>query len=407
MRSSTLAIGAILCAHGAGPALAQSAPQVPTVKSEREFKLEARVAALYDTNSARSSKALALQRGVTQSDYKVTPTLAASVVQPIGQQALFLDGTGGYDLNARNSQLDRKRYAVTGGGMGTLGTCQPIIYGTYSGQQSDLADLDLPASSSLQTSTGMAVSAACGRATGFGGSLTLQRIDTKNSARSLRIQDRTAETLFGTVRYAAPTLVDVSLFYTYTNNEFPNRINPGRPVGDGYWTESLGLRVERKFGSRLTTGASVSGTRVKREFVPPGTREKFTAATYSGDLSYRAGNRLLITLNGGRSVKPSERVGKLFDVSETFEGSARYRLGSRFSVTLGHAYTDSKSNLDTSAFRAVVTDATTNSTSGKFEYRRGTLGSVSLSVQHETRDTNLPIFNYTSTRVGVSTAVSF
>lgn len=408
MRFSTLAFGAMLSACGAGgAAIAQTAPKVPNVQGERQFKFEARVAASYDSNAARTSKVLAAQRGVTQQDYRLTPTLAANIVQPIGQQALFLDGSGGYDFNANNSQLNRKRYAVTGGATGVLGICRPVLYGIYNALQSDLADLDAPVSNSLQTSKGMALSASCGRATGFGGSATIQRIDTKNSAQSLRIQDRTVETLFVSGAYSAPSFVDANVFFNYTNNEFPNRIIPGRPVGDGFWTQSLGMRLQRKFGSRLTTGVSVSGTRVKREFVPPGLRDKFTAATYSGDIAYRAGDRLLLTLTGGREVRPSERAGKLFDIAESLEGSARYRLGSRFSLTLGHAYTDSISNLDTAASRAVVTNATTNTTSGKFEYRRGTLGSISLNVQRERRDTNLPSFNYNSTRVGVSTAVSF
>ena len=397
-----------MCAFGdGGAAFAQTAPQVPNVQGARQFKFEARVAAAYDTNAARTGKALAAQRGLRQEDYKVTPTVAASIVQPVGQQALFLDGTAGYDFNAYNSQLNRKRYAVTAGATGALGICRPTFYGIYNALQSDLADLDAPVSNSLQTSTGLALSATCGQGSGFGGSATVQRIDTNNSARSLRLQDRTAETLYVSLGYSAPSLVDANAFYAYANTEFPNRINPGRPVGDGFFTESLGLRLQRRFGSRLTTGVTTSGTRVKREFVPPGTRDKFTSVTYSGDATYRAGDRLLLSIAAGREVRPSERAGKLFDIAETLEGSARYRLGSRFSVTVGHAYADITSNADTASARTVVTSARTNSTYGKFEYRRASLGSISFDVRHERRDTNLPSFNYSSTRFGVSTAVSF
>ncbi len=407
MRSSALVLGAMLCACAGSVAVAQTAPQVPAVEGKRQYKFEARVSAIHDSNVARTGKALAAQRGVRLDDYRVTPTIAASIVQPIGQQALFLDGAAGYDFNAYNTQLDRKHYDVTGGATGTLGICKPTVYATYRALQSDLAVLDAPVSSNLQTSTGTAASVSCGRERGFGGSATVDRTDTKNSAIAQRVQDRTAETLYFALGYAAPSLVDATMFFSYSNNEFPNRIIPGRPVGDGYWTESLGLRLQRKLGNRLTTGLSMSGTRVKREFVPPGLRDKFTATTYSGDATYRAGTRLLLSLKGGREVKPSERVGKLFDIAETLEGSARYRLGKQFSITLGHTYSDSKANADTAATRALVTDATTNSTYGKFEYRRGTLGSISLNVQRERRDTNLPSFNYTSTRLGVTTAVSF
>ena len=60
MRSSALAFGAILSACGVGgAAFAQTAPQVPKVQSQRDIKLEARVSAVYDSNSARTGKVLA------------------------------------------------------------------------------------------------------------------------------------------------------------------------------------------------------------------------------------------------------------------------------------------------------------------------------------------------------------
>ena len=169
----------------------------------------------------------------------------------------------------------------------------------------------------------------------------------------------------------------------------------------------MGGRVERKFGARLNAGASLSATRLKREFAPAGTKQKITATTYQGDASYRAGTRLLQNVNAARNVRPSDRPGKLFDIAEQLEGSARYSVGSRLSVTLGHLYSDVESNVDTLSVGQVVTNSRTNSTYGQVEFRRVGNGSLTLDVRHERRDTNLPSFDYTSTRVGLIAAYSF
>lgn len=406
MRLRTLALGAILSAGG-GAAVAQQAPQVPDIVPERQWKVDARVSAYYDTNVARTSKAAAAARGLKQEDYVVTPLLAANIVQPVGRQALFLDGLVAYDFYDRNETRDRRRYNVTGGATGVVGPCRPIVYGTYRALQSDLADIDLATVNNEQTSKGLAAGVQCGRGVGLGGGVTVQRIDVKNSADRLVVQDYTAETLFTTLSYSAPSLANLSVFYSHASNEYPNRIIPGRPVGDGFFTETVGGRVERKFGARLNAGASLSATRLKREFAPPGQKQKFTATTYQGDASYRAGTRLLLSVNAARNVRPSDRPGKLYDIAEQLEGSARYRLGSRFNVTLGHLYSDVASNVDTLAAGLVVTNSRTNSTYGQVEFRAVGNSSLTFDVRHERRDTNLPSFNYTSTRVGLTAAYSF
>jgi hypothetical protein len=147
---------------------------------------------------------------------------------------------------------------------------------------------------------------------------------------------------------------------------------------------------------------------VKREFSPVGDSLKFNSTTWQADAAYRFGRRILVELDLLREVRPSGRPGKLLDIVEGAEGRIRYRLNPRTSVTVGHAYQQVRSNRDTLGFaRDVVTNAYTNGTYGSVEFRTpGRLG-FTLDVRHEDRNTNLPIFNYISTRVGLTTAVSF
>lgn len=407
MRLTTIALGMAIGLGWVGVAVGQATPQLPNVQNERQMKFEGRVASVYDTNSARGTKVTADRRNLKQNDITTTPTVTVGLVQPIGQQALFLNGAAGYDFHARNTRLDRSRVNVTAGAVATLGPCRPIISGTFSAAQSDISDLDLGTTANRQTINGVSAGAQCGQGVGFGGTIIAQRADTKNSSSRQSLQDRTAESLFGSVMYGAPSLADVSLFYVYANNEFPNRVNSGRPVGDGFWTQTVGLRVSRKFGSRLTAGASGSETLIKREYSTGTMSLKQKSATYGADATYQIGRRLQFDLNANRSVRPSDRPGKLFDVADTIEGSLRYKLGSRFNISFGHTYADVVSNLDTAQARAAITSSLTNATFGSLEFRSVGNGAVILDVRRERRVTNIPDFNYISTRVGLTTAASF
>lgn len=407
MRVKSLALGAILGVSAGSVAHGQQAAQLPVVGAERQFQFEGRVNAFYDTNISRTSKAAAVGRGVNPEDWVVTPGVAASIVQPFGRQRLFLDGSAGYDFHRRNSKLDRGRYELTAGGAASLGVCRPMAFGTYQAFQSDLADVDLGTVSNLQQATGVAAALDCGRPIGLSGSVVVRRVDTKNSAATMVLQDNTAETMVVGLRYGNPNLADVSLLWIYANNEFPNRIIPGRPVGDGFWTQTVGAQVERKLGARINATAAVARTYLKREFAPPGEQLDFSTNTYEGSLSYRAGTRILAELIGSRQVKPSNRPGKLYDVAENLEGRVRYRLNPRVNLVAGHIYADVASNVDTIGARQVLTNSRTNTTYGTIEYRGFQRASVQFQVRYEDRDTNLPVFNYSATRVGVTTTVGF
>jgi hypothetical protein len=397
----------MLSAGGGGVALAQQAPTPPAASAARSWNVDARIAAYYDSNVSRTNKAAANVRGLAREDYTISPSLNASIVQPLGQQVLFLDGSVGYDFHARNTELDRRRYSVSGGGVTQVGPCRPVLYGSYRAAQSDLAEIDLTTTSNVLTTKALGVAVQCGRGVGLGGGVSVQRSDSKNSADTLVEQDHTDEALSVSLVYSAPNLVDGSVFYSYSNTEYPNRILFGRPIGDGFFSESVGLRLQRRFGSRLNAGGSVAATRLKREFTPVGEKAKITSTSYQADLQYRAGTRLTLSVSGARNIRPSDRPGKLYDIAETLEGRATYHLGGRFVVSAGHVYSDISSNVDTAAIGLVVTNSRSNSTFGSFEISRFGNGNLTFDVRHERRETNLPTFDYTAVRAGVTASYSF
>lgn len=409
MRLRTLALGAILGVGTTSIAAAQTgAPTMPTLAQRRLVDIDAQVGAYYDTNITRGSKQTAINRGLKQQDYTVTPALNLNIAQPIGSQMVFAQGSVGYDFHARNSRLDRERFDIKGGLAGQIGPCRPILYETWQVRQSDLAETDATTSKNRQEALGPSVGLTCGRDRGFSGVALASRVDTKNSATRMVVQDSTTKSLMAGLTYAAPSFVTASLIFNYGATEFPNRINPGRPVGDSYFVQAYGLRLERKFGSRIQTSAMASRMHLKREFAPVGTPLTLNTNAYQADIAYRANTRATVTISAAREIKPSNRVGKLYDISESLDGRVVYRLNSRYDVTLGHTYEQLNSNADTGAVnRAVITNSRTNTTFGTLSIRRIGPANLEFDVRRERRDTNLPLFDYKSIRVGLITRVSF
>jgi hypothetical protein len=407
MRARTLAIGAILSAGVANGASAQAPGAMPAVSNKRVYHFGAQVGVTYDTNSTRGSTANAMLRGLEKADTTVTPSVTADISQPFGRQVLFLRGAAGYDFHLRNKQLDNQAHDISGGAIGLVGPCQPALQGTYQARQSDLGDADLRTTKNRQEVTGVNLGISCGLGRGPGGSVSVGRLETKNSAADLVEQDSTTENLAVALTYAVPTLVNASLVFNYGNSEFPNRIIPGRPIGDGFFQQVYGIRLDRQFGSRIQTGVTFSRTHLKREFAPPGEPLAINANTYQADMAYRLNDRINFTLAGGRSVRPSNRVGKLYDISESLQGQASYRLNSRFNVSVGHVYEDIVSNTDSASARLVVTNAITNTTYATFSISRIGPGTLQFDVRRQRRDTNLPLFDYKATRVGLIAKISY
>lgn len=404
MQLKPLALGAIACASVGEAAAAQ---QMPVVPRERQLTGAASLSAAYDSNFARSTRALADQRRIKPEELTLRPQLSLNVAQPIGQQIVFLRGSAGYDLYRENDRLNRARADLQGGAATTIGFCQATAVGAYQASQSDLATIDSPGVKNFVQVTSSSLGVQCGRPQGFTGSLMGQRGDTKNSASIQKEVDSTVESLAATFGYGNPTLGSVALVYSYANNEMPNRINPGRPVGDSFFTQTYGVTVQRNFGSRLAITGTAGRTMVKREFAPAGVDQKFTSTTYAGSVTYKVGSRATVELVGDRAVMPTSRAGKLYDISTSGEVRGRYRLGSRYQISLGHRIEDVESNADTSLPRQAITESRTNSTYASVRYQQSRRASLSVDVRYDDRNTNLPEFNYNSTRIGLTAEVGF
>ncbi len=410
MRLRSIALGALVgigvCA--AHPAAAQQT-QMPVIEpGKRDLRFGVRATSAYESNVSRSSKAVAALRGLQLEDYTVSPSANVAVLQPIGPATIFLNGDGGYVFYKENTQLNSVRASVNGGVLTKLGICQQAITANYRASQNELANIDLGNVKNVQEATTVGTGVQCATTTGLGGTVFVSRTDTNNQAVTRRSSDTTLRTLSTQLQYGRPSLGTFSVSFAFAGTQFPNRITPGRPVGDGFFTQSYGVGYQRVFGTRLQVGGQAATTHVKREFAPPGVPLSFNTPTYSADVTYGFGPRINVQATATRSVVPSQQLGKTYDKMTAYALVGNYRLGSRLSFRGGVGRQEIDSNLDTSVqVGPVVTSARTNSIYGSVTYAAGKLWSVSLDVRHDERKANLPDFNYTSNRVGVSTQATF
>jgi hypothetical protein len=407
MRFGVMAVGAILGSTAAASAAAQQL-SLPGAVDGRQLSFAAQGEVVYDTNFARGDDLTAAQRGLSKADTIYRPSLSVTYAQPIGQQGVFLNGSVGYDFHQKNTQRDRGRANVQGGVVGRVGPCAPNVQGAYRIAQSDLDDEDNGRITNLLQTDSAGVGVQCTRGIGPGFSLQVEREHTNNSATSRRPSDHDSKVAAATLFYAHPTLGQASLTWVYMANEFPNRIIPGRPVGDGFFTNSYGISYQRNFGSKLVVGGQYARTTVKREFAPPGSDLKLKSTSYGVNVSYKLGQRIDLQAHATRAVKPSNRPGKLYDIRTNAEASMAYTLGTRYNISAGYGVTDNDSNNDTvPGTKPVVTKSRMDSAFGAIGYKQSDRLSFTLTLRHDDRKADLPDFNYSATRIGLSTSLTF
>jgi hypothetical protein len=406
MRAGLLALGTIVGIGVCSQAMAQS--QVPAVGAKREKNFGFNLDTVYDSNIAHTNATLATVRAVEPEEYTFRPSAFFSIVQPIGHQAVFLNGSVGYDFHKNNKQLDRENIDVTGGGSFLVGPCNSSLFGKYAAMQSDLADVVLGSVKNQMTVTAEGASLACGLPGGIGAQLSGQHEDTTNSASAQQTADHTVDGGSLSLIYGRPGLGAIGLVGNYSDQKFPNRLTFDGHKGDEYWNEMLGLNYEKSFGSKLKVQATVGYQKLKRQSAPPGVPLTSSNTNYNLAVDYRLNNRLNLTLASSRSYLPSNRPGKLYDLTTTVQGVASYDLGTRFNVSAGATYDQIESNQDTTPGVAPTpTKQHKNAEFVSLRYRQSKRASVVLSLRQEDRKTDLSAFDYSDTRATLSLAVTF
>lgn len=411
MRWEMLALPVALTLGVFSQAMAQSAgpPSAPTSGS-RQIKFRAGVTGEYHSNVAQTGSSGAAARGLEPEDWIARPNVHIDAIQPIGRNALYVQGNVGYSFYRNNTRLNTSFADVSGGGITNLNVCQASAYGGYHRAQSELGDLAGGIVRNILTRRSVGLSLDCGRSTGFNSAVTVGREWRSNSAPLIQESNGDTDTASVAIGYANHSLGQVQVLGAYSQGNSPYRLTsraPGAVIGESVTIRSLGASYEKDIGPKLKVNAQASRTFVKRSFSPAGVKPKFESNTYGGSIAYKASSRLDFGLSANRAVKPSTGVGKLYDKETNSALVVHYKFGTRLDLTVGAQRADTASNNDGVLAALTFTKSRRDSVYGTVTYRRGDLGSISLEVRQTQRDTNQPSFNYSDTRVGLTLDASF
>ncbi|MFM7028915.1 MAG: outer membrane beta-barrel protein [Chakrabartia sp.] len=390
----------------ADPAWAQLGPPRDT----RKMEITAEANVLYDTNILRRADDAPDNPNVHPADLVVEPRLTLDLVAPFGRQSVFAKGLLGYRFHAEHGFLDRETANVTGGvRLRPIRPCTATGALTYVRQQSNLADIldTLDPKNTEQIATGSA-DLACATAGGLATRLGYRRTSATNSALIRQENEYESHSYSGSLGIARPRLGALMAYGSYGETRYPNRrpLEAG-PAGleDGMTFWSTGLRYERQIGTRLT--GSVSGGYMKVRPKLPGV-DGFKGANWSAQLSYDSRNRIKAALLASREVEASNLIGATYGVVTRYGASVDYALSPRFVLTTGASL--AKRRYAQSPYYQLPSFNSRDRTISVYaSLSAGNVGPVAIVVDavREHRTAAVPMFNYGSTRFGVTATYRF
>lgn len=371
----------------------------------RNVKIDLSLRAEHDSNVARSSPALAAQRGVKLSDNMLSPEAAIDFSRSIGRNSLFLKGKVGYTFYERNTGLNKETADVQGGVGTRVGPCQGNLNSTFTRRRREIGDLETVDTTATTTTTSVTAGTVCGLTGGLGVSLSASQVwgSTEGGVQNL---DYESTAYNAGLVYRRSALGEARIFYSHGETEYEDVAGAlGRP---GFETDSVGLSYSRALGSRLTGTAMVSQTEAKSTSTTAGSSGDFSGTNYALSASYRPSSRLDISLALSRDISPSTQVGRLFTIREGYSVDASYKIGSRFTYTLGAGQRrySARGTLGIGG-TPVLRSSRVNELTTSLRYSQNERLSFILDASHIESNTNDPLFDFEATRVGITTSVSF
>jgi hypothetical protein len=398
VRGGLLVFSAAVVLGAAAPAFAQ----VPGL-DEKRLKFTVTGNAIYDSNVARGSQATADERNIRPDDITYSPRVTVDISLPIGRQALFLAGDVGYDYHQYNTQLDRERISLNGGGQAAAGPCVTALTGGVTRSQSDLADLSLLVTKNTQTNYTVQTVASCQLFAGFGATVGGQYGENRNSA-EVSVIDSIQRGMNAGLTYSSRLVGTASLTGSYSTTDYKDRGAPDPFVPDGFKSYGVNLSLVRPIGTRLTGSATLGFTRLESN---ASGGSKYTGLSGSGSLTYRVNPRLTALVAYNRAAQASLLAGADYQLSESISLQGTYRLGPRIVTTLGGRLSKVSQRGEVNLPSGALLSSSTRSLFGSVGMPVGRKSRVSLTGSYEVRDAKPSLFDYDAYRIGVTASTTF
>ena len=215
--------------------------------------------------------------------------------------------------------------------------------------------------------------------------------------------DSTQTGVNGSLSYGSKLVGSLSLFANVTKVDYqsPDTLIPAPP---GFRSYDLGVSLSRAVGQRLSGTAELSYSEVHSEV--PGVSDYSTWAGY-GTLTYKVNPRLQATLTYDRSAVPSLQQGFGYSILQSFQLNGSYQLTRKLSATLGVGRFDQNFRGATIVLPTQITEDERNQIFGSLSLSLPRNISLSLNASYSVRNTNLTIFEYKDTHVGLVASKSF
>ena len=389
-----------------GSTAAALALGAPAAAQERKLDFDLDALLVYDSKFARSSEAVAALRGIEPEELRFSPALTVSAEIPVGRHLLFARVLAGYDFHVNNPIFDRERLEGRAGFRAWLGRCASTIEGRLARRQTQLEDIFLGPVDNAETVKEAILVADCpdvvaglAPAVEFSGRWT----DNSNPVRASTDSDsRRAE---GRLAYRRPSLGEIGVYAAYQETDYPNRLLafPGGIVADSFEARTFGLRFSRELGTLLRGTVSIGHTNVDT----PLRSGAFDGLTWSALLLINPQGRLRPTLQAEKAVLPSNQIGVSYQLDESYRADIDYLLSGRVTLNARVSYRDRRYQVAPFGPAPFVTRDKTWLVAGGLTYAIGPRLVLDLEVQRENRDTDNPLFDYTSTRIALSTRATF
>jgi Putative beta-barrel porin 2 len=397
------------------PSYGISAPQITPGVDQTLVGLD--LTGGYDSNVARSSAAVAAERGITPEDFFIDPAGDLTVSRVFGRETIFLEASAGYRAYVRNSILDRSNIQVQGGGVGQLSVCETSLTGAYSRAQADLEDLVITTGGKPVTSIADArqnaivdFTATCGRAIGFAPTFNVSESWQTNSNPEFQLIDSHIFSGSGGVTYRNPVLGQVSLTGQYSDIVYPNRVFdilvPAglETVTFGFKTIGGGITYVRTLGSRLTGTVALSYEKLEPTVA---VTQGFSGLTYNLDVTYQLTPRLSLTAQVAKATTPSNELDAAFSISQLYSAQANYAFGPQMSVGLGAYHNNQQYGGFLVPVVDILTEQTTTSVFGTVSRKLNRRLSVATSLTYSQRAANFPGLNYTDVLLSITASSTF
>lgn len=355
-------------------------------------------------NSAATSEADAVARGLVVADQRLTVGFDALISRGIGRNTLKLAANVGYDFYRRNQRLNRERIGLRGAAGVNVGPCLAEFEAQLDRRQSDLegiALVNLPGEDSVRNTETVQVyrvEGRCGYVYGLRPSLGYEHSRGDNSNPLRDISDYKGNRVFGGLAYDHPVVGKAKLTYERESVDFDNRAATPLAQFSGYRLDELRLQLSRDIGTLLNAEAMLAYNWLKPA---NSAAPDFKGTTWRLGATFKPGSRLQVRAVTERSLRPSLGSEALYMQQSFNEVRGSFALSERLTASAGfnvnkRDYRGAQANfgplLENDKFRRIF---------GGMTMRASRRLELTLEGGHEKREATGTIYDYSGGYVGL------